>query len=1018
MRSEILRKLVSVICLTLIVFIAAGFAVAAESPAKQADRLYDAAKTSYESGNLAQAISLMQQSVALEKTLKRNSALVRSQSALATIFVSSHQSDDARKTYEEALATARQHQLVDDVLSITISLGSLSLQQGHLAEAKKYYEQALADAKVNGLAAITANALINLSVVERSQNNLKAAMNYLKEALSLTEQSGSDSELGRLYMEIGRVQADLGSVSEASESYAKAKERFNQDFDTASEGKALMAAGQLLSSKSRYDEAMTQLQEALKTLAQEDIQSKLLSVDCRTSIAAVLTAQGKTDESRKILSDALSSAQALKSADRTREVLSELGYVLLVSGNVEQALDKYLTAQELLNKESSQASTIKAVLLTDLAMCYKALGQLDLAIKNYEQAYSILSTSSDVRAKALAANNLAVAYLDSGKLAEFNKVFAEASALLASINDKKGQAVLVYNLGQSKLFAGKSQEAIADYQSALNLIRGADKALEGQALRGLGLAYLLSAQPDNAIKSYKEALNLADAGATEARWDCQLGLGKAYKALGQTDAALDALRQAVDMAEQERGQLSRDTFKTFNLDLRQDCFYELVDLLVQQNKAEEALEVAERSRARAFTDLLAARQDAHKLNSAGGEESLNSQALPAEFSHLSQEYATTSTVAAKALSIGELKQQAVAHQAVCLEYYSLPDKLLVWLIDPIGSVRLLPPQTVSQKQLRSSVVELYNLLIAQPRTLEEIKKSGQLRQAKLKQMHKLLLGGAEPVLTTAKQVVVIPHGPLFLVPFAALMNAQGKFLVENCTLSVIPAISVLQATAKWQDASLRDNTLLAFGNPKTEIFAGLGSLPYAEKEVVKTAELFGANNATTRLGVDATRATFMQVAPKTSVIHMACHGIINEEQPTLSGLVLAKDGKDNGFMTVKDILNLPPLKSRLIVLSACQTGRGKITGDGVIGLSRAFIAAGTPSVIVSHWNVDDVIAEFQMEVFYKALLAGKGKAASLREAQLKTISSMEGSMADTSSPTFIRANPRYWAAFQLIGEAR
>ena len=1012
--------ILSVIYVALIVFMSASFAVAAETPAKQADKLYDAAKASYESGNLAQAIGLMQQSVALEKTLNRHSALVRSQSALATIFVSSHQIDEARKTYEEALAAARQHQLVDDVLSITISLGSLSLQQGHLAEAKKYYEQALVDAKANGLVAITANALINLSVVERSQNNLKMAMAYLKEALPLTEQGGSDAALGRLYMEIGRVQADLGSVSDALESYGKAKDRFKEDFDTASEGKACMAAGQLLSSKSRYDEAMTQLQEALKTLTQEDVQSKLISVDCRTSIAAVLTAQGKLDESRKVLSEALVSAQALKSADRTREVLSELGYVLLVSGNVEQALDKYLAAQELLNKEGSQTSTIKAVLLTDLAMCYKALGQLDLAIKNYEQAYSILSASTDVRARALAANNLAVAYLDSGKLAEFNKVFAEASALLASINDKKGQAILVYNLGQSKLFAGKPQEAVVDYQSALNLIRGTvDKTLEGQVLRGLGLAYLLSAQPEEAIKSYKEALDLADASSTEARWDCQLGLGKAYKALGQNDAALAALRQAADMAEQERGQLSRDTFKTFNLDLRQDCFYELVDLLVQQNKAEEALEVAERSRARAFTDLLAARQGvAHKLNSSGGEDSINAKALPTDLSHLSQEYATASTVAAEALTIGELKQQVIAHQAVCLEYYSLPDKLLIWMIEPNGSVRLLPPQAVSQKQLRTNVVELYNLLIAQPRSLEEIKKSGQQRQAKLKQMHKLLLGAVEPVLGTGKQVVIIPHGPLFLVPFAALMNAQGKFLVENCTLSVIPAISVLQATAKWQDASLRENTLLAFGNPKTEMFASLGSLPYAEKEVVKTAELFGANNATTRLGTDATRATFIQVAPKTSVIHMACHGIINEEQPTLSGLVLAKDGKDSGFMTVKDILNLPPLKSRLIVLSACQTGRGKITGDGVIGLSRAFIAAGTPSVIVSHWNVDDVIAEFQMEVFYKALLAGKGKAESLREAQLKTISSMEGSMADTSSPTFIRANPRYWAAFQLIGEAR
>lgn len=994
-----------------------AFASTTDSPAKQADKLYDTAKATYESGNISQAIALMQQAVAMEKTLNRRSPLVRCQSALAAIFVSNQQMDEAQRAYEDALATAKQYQLHDDVLSITISLGSVSMQQGCLLEAKKYYEEAFADAQANNMAAIAASALINLSVVERSQNHLKEAMNYLDKALPIVEQSGSDAEMGRLYMEIGRVQADLGSVNDALSNYGKARQRFNQDFDMAAEGKALMASGQLLAGKERYDEALTQLQEAQKILTQDDVQSKLLLIDCQTSLASINTAQGKLDESKKILTDALSSAKTLKSSDRTREVLSELGYVLLVSGSVEQALDKYLAAYALLGKDKS--GTIRAVLLTDLAMCYKSLGQLDLAIKNYEQAYTLLAVSTDARARALAANNLAVAYLDNGKIAEFNKIFAEASSLLASLNDKKGQAILAYNLGQSKLFSGKPVEAVADYQSALSLIRGAgDKSLEGQVLRGEGLAYLLSAHPDKAIDSYNKAIALADAGNKEARWDCHLGLGKAYRALGQNDAALASLRKAADMAEQERSQLSRDTFKTFNLDLRQDCFYELVDLLIQQGQVEEALEIAERSRARAFTDLLAARQGvAHALTANGSEESLDSKALPNDLSHLSREYTTASNVASKALSLAELKQQVIDHNAVCLEFYSLPDKLLVWLIDSNGSIRLMPPQPISQKQLRKNVVDLYNLLIAQPKSLEEIKKQGQLRQAKLKQMHKLLLGAAESSLAS-KQLIIIPHGPLFLVPFAALMNQQGKYVVENSVLSVVPAVSVLQSTAKLRDVSLNDNTLLAFGNPKTEMFATLGSLPYAEKEVVKAAELFGAAKSTTRLGGDATRATFINTAPKSAVVHMACHGIINEEQPTLSGLVLAKDGNDDGFMTVKDILGLPSLKSKLIVLSACQTGRGKITGDGVIGLSRAFIAAGTPSVIVSHWNVDDVIAEYQMEVFYKSLLAGKGKAEALRDAQLKTISSMEGSMADPSSPTFIRANPRYWAAFQLIGEAR
>ncbi len=87
------------------------------------------------------------------------------------------------------------------------------------------------------------------------------------------------------------------------------------------------------------------------------------------------------------------------------------------------------------------------------------------------------------------------------------------------------------------------------------------------------------------------------------------------------------------------------------------------------------------------------------------------------------------------------------------------------------------------------------------------------------------------------------------------------------------------------------------------------------------------------------------------------------------------------------------LKAKMVVLSACQTGRGKITGDGVVGLSRAFIIAGAPSVVVSQWNVDDVMTEYQMGEFYKAFLAGKSKVAALREAQIKTIGFMDRLLA-------------------------
>lgn len=1017
-----------------------------------ADSLYDLAKTNFDNGQLTDAESLMRQSLQLEKTMKRPAALVRTEIALATILVAAHRTGEAKQIYEEALAIANEHKLKQEAISISINLGAIAMQEGTYEQARKLYKQALADSQAQGLPAAQANVLINLAVLERAQNHLQEAMSCLKQALPLLSNDGSETQVGNLLMEIARVQADMGKHEEAIATYHKAKEHFAQDFDAVSGGKALMAAGQVFLTQEKYADATKELSEAIKTLSPEDGSVAISAsgptlTDCLVSLAAVYTAEKQFDQSEKTLKQALSIAESIKSADRKRSALSELGYLMLVRGLTEQALEKYLQAYELLPKANEKPSKMRAVLLIDLAMCYKALGQLDQAIKSYEQALTILASIGDVQAQGLAANNLAVAYLDGGKTKDFDRLWQQASTLFAQAHDKKGQAIMSYNLGQSKLVGKKFAEAIPDYQQALSLMRasgdanGIGQAFLSQTLCGLGLAYLLNAsqpqtmpaQLNQAIQCYEEALKLSEQNQTgeantEAKWDCHLGLGKAYKKLGDKDQALSHLREAVNIAEHERSQLSRDTFKTFNLDMRQDCFYELVDLLIQQNQAEEALEIAERSRARAFADLLAAREQSvtHKLDNTGSS-TLNSAPLPALSTFKqAQDFSVTSPVASQALTTAELKQLAHDHGATILEYYALPEKLLVWLIDPNGTVRLLPAQNISLPKLAGKTAELYNAVIAQPKTLEEIKQSGSVRQAKLKEMYKLLIGPAESFLQSglqsglqsSKKVVVVPHGPLFLVPFAALMNGQGKFLVESFTLSFTPAISVLQSTAKLEASALQGNSLLAFGNPKTEIFAELGSLPYAEKEVEKAAELFGKLNTTVELGTQASKACFVQYAPKTSVIHMACHGIINEEHPTMSGLVLAKDGKDNGFLPVKDILNLPPLKSRLVVLSACQTGRGKITGDGVIGLSRAFIAAGTPSVIVSQWNVDDVIAEYQMEAFYKTLLSGKNKAESLREAQIKTIASMEGTQVDTSSPTFIRANPRYWAAFQLIGEAQ
>lgn len=404
------------------------------------------------------------------------------------------------------------------------------------------------------------------------------------------------------------------------------------------------------------------------------------------------------------------------------------------------------------------------------------------------------------------------------------------------------------------------------------------------------------------------------------------------------------------------------------------------------------------------------------------------QVLPREFTVIDSAHGLSletalSPVNAKAPDLKELKELVKASHGYVLEYFAAGDKLYIWLVNPQGEVDIATVSAVSHKELVQKVTAAYQAIITPPKSITDLLASNQRRQQYLIDLYKILIEPVKAKLPkNAEDVItVIPQAELFKVPFAALTDPSGRLLIEDHTLAVVPAIGVFRATQKLAaDLPAGNDSLFAFGNPKINIVSGLGALPYAEREVKKISELFGADKSFVKIGIEATKSTLRQNAAKSSVIHLATHGLIDEERPMDSAVLLATTGDDDGILSVKDILQLPPLKAKLVTLSACQTGRGKITGDGVAGLSRAFIIAGTPSVLVTLWNVDDVMTEYQMEAFYREYLKGEHKARALRDAQLKTIAFMEKGLivSGPAGAVKIRANPRYWAAFQLIGDSQ
>ncbi|MEL6333601.1 MAG: CHAT domain-containing protein, partial [Cyanobacteria bacterium J06626_26] len=277
--------------------------------------------------------------------------------------------------------------------------------------------------------------------------------------------------------------------------------------------------------------------------------------------------------------------------------------------------------------------------------------------------------------------------------------------------------------------------------------------------------------------------------------------------------------------------------------------------------------------------------------------------------------------------------------------------------------------------------------------------------------------------SAAEKIVVVPHRELFLVPFPALQNSQGEYLIEAHTLATTPSLQTLhflqqrlveqsgQALVVGIDRANASSAVIV-GNPDMpslpQRIGGpllpLSQLPGAEAEAVAIAPLL---NTDPLLGAAATETAVRKRLADADIIHLATHGILDEQQGLSSAIALTptsekreRDQPDDGLLTAQEVMQLR-LKADLVVLSACNTGRGRITGDGVVGLSRSFLAAGANNLVASLWAVPDEATAILMTEFYRQLQTEPDKAVALRQAMLSTLADYP--------------DPRDWAAFFLIG---
>jgi CHAT domain-containing protein len=282
-----------------------------------------------------------------------------------------------------------------------------------------------------------------------------------------------------------------------------------------------------------------------------------------------------------------------------------------------------------------------------------------------------------------------------------------------------------------------------------------------------------------------------------------------------------------------------------------------------------------------------------------------------------------------------------------------------------------------------------------------------------------LLKPAEGQLKSKETLCIIPDNALWEVPFQALQGNDNRYLLQDFALYYAPSISVLGEMAKKEPNS-QALSLLALGNPKfgNDIAANvkavyrdetLAPLPEAETEVKTLKEIWGERTSTVLIGADAGKKAFKAEAGKYQVIHLATHGILDNKNPMYSRLIMSRaenDPDDDGLLEAREIMQLK-LNADLVVLSACQTARGRIgAGEGVVGISWAFFVAGVPTTVVSQWKVDSASTASLMIRFHRNLKEQpeSSKAQALRNAALELL-------RDKSYQ-----HPFYWAGFVMIGK--
>lgn len=708
---------------------------------------------------------------------------------------------------------------------------------------------------------------------------------------------------------------------------------------------------------------------------------------------------GQSRQAIDYFNQALPIVRQTKSQTLEATILGNLGNNYFNISRYAQSIDAYNKSIFLWKKIDNKSSEGQAY--QGLGNVYIALGKYPEALSNHQQGLKIAQSQNKFNALANSYNSLGVIQSNQGHYQKASQFFQQSLTVAQKVEDtklrQKLEAQVLNNFGITELSEGNSDKALSYYQRGLDLAQStSDLKLESTATQGIASVHTSNGNNSEALAILQKNLVIARQLKNPQIEASTLHLiGANLWKLGRLSEAETHFKSALVLLEDQRNNLD-DIDKVSIFDTQIHSYALLRRVLAEQGKYEAALEAAERGKSRAFVELLTKRL------------SPNSQ------STLSQQGSLP--------NLQNLRKVAQQQNATLVEYAFIADenfvaqgklhgkfiKIYIWVVQPTGKITFREVDlTPTQAKLLDQAGAWANKW--KEATEDQFSDSLEPLQQEFQQLHKdlysILITPIQDQLPTdqTSPVIFIPYNQLYQVSFPALQAPDGTYLIQKHTILTAPAIQVIELASQLKTTKIANSSeALVIGNPKMPLPI-LGPLPGAEQEAQTIGQLL---NTQALIGESATETTVKQRMGSARIIHFATHGLLNEVT-SASGvpgaIALARDSKNDGLLKSDEILDLK-LNADLVVVSACDTGRGQLTGDGVVGLSRSIMAAGVPNVMVTLWSTSDESTAVLMEEFYRLYSQNPNKAQALRQAMLKTMEKYP--------------HPVFWAPFNLVGQAR